>query len=1658
MPREVRIGPDPEVIGTEGQIDDMVMALIEHANDAVVSVRQTFQSSLKDIGRQQPLLLLSSCETYLHKHQKLEMGHRIFLIQLMQAIVGEMGDRMPPLLAQRLVRLAAHEMTVKQEIIPEWQSAASGLLVACGNVYGDIVLQTLKDMYQPGVVPHYFVLKTLGDFAVSNYVAVVPSLSELIGRSLPMLGMIKHDNMRWVFAFAFAKFAEAILNYLANMDRATDKSITIDRFSESMFSAFEVFFKVWLNSREAKLRLQVVEALGVMSHVLSRDKLESLTPRLIPGMINLYKKFTSDMLPLTKGLCTVLDACTRGGDTMLEPQLEFMLNSLYPLLQYPPSFQDQAGMRNYNELLRCFEKLCNAFSDRLLAFMFIKLEQPEERSRVGALLVFKHLINACDENLRDKRELIVTGLKPLLEDQSLKVRQTLAQVIIAMGHHDYLHLEGGQTLLKFIVRQCALVEPCITIASKFDAGTLSTNALPVEQEVDDINSPKKRAGPEDVTVPQLRAMCDSILFMATKTISCMELVLWPFLFEFLVPFEYTEAVPTLCKCLTHLADKFSEAESDNYDIDFEANVNLPRPQEILARCVVLLHDAKYRRRGWELLRLLQAISVNLHEEVEELWDEVIPKMIAYLDLHLEGEEEWKPDAWEDLLLKFLSRSLDAINEEEWILEVGRALGRHYVLYPGDANARSMLSKCLGVVLRKSAKKDFIETHLDKVFLSVDHNSQVEREGCAKGIGFAASSHLDIVIERLQALQKQEMVRKSTGFLGMMKDKSESDVNRIKATLMLTYGYVTFYAPPQLITSRIEVNILATIMPHFANPRERLVKENLIRCVELIGKSLHDDHLNKEQKFVMHRRQEVLDHMEKYMQAEPLSGVTTRTRQLCIEACSTLVQLEPKLSDEQLHQLLQIAMSCVFDAALAPEDNKEQMELHRDARRSIDELLSIVVAKDCTAISLQNRFNQIQPWLTSATDHQREWVADHYYHMLQALYSEIRKHCKAGEQKPPFDGLGKFLADLVPRCADPVLAVRQNALRSVLLRVQQALAGELDEEDRMIDALDQLIERAEDGEAQSLFSVVNDLAKVLARKVAETELLGFLYPLLEGLLDRQCDSADGSCVVINGIFRLRGAELENETDAIIDALHAKMAMVSQERTHTGILRAIRTLATHHLELVTKKLLACDLPYPEHVVATWHTLAGDATLVEQIMKDLMAMLNTAQPYDAKDKFQLDRHATQPPMKAMCGLKEILSVEETGPLTKQYYAELLTVLLCRITCSVNLKASKGLSPGKDAVDGLRNFVDRSESTYIREALEAEDVDGWEMFMNETEMTEAIMIVVKAICESNPEAVPLLVASFDPVLKKVYDMQRIAGAAVYAEIINQQCAGHTNLINKLKNGLLSKLVDTNHVVRMLCIRGLGNVSSLPENHLRKHSTTVLSAMMNGMDDRNDPNDDITLEAMRGLSKIFAKVEEDAIRAILINISLRIRPCFDNPKPNVRGAAMELFGNLARFGDGPSKVPFLEQIHSNIITFLMHVEDDSVEIQVVVRAALKKLAPLLDSPELVECFDDHFKEGRTFHYGELLNDLSKLFIKLFPDKIGFYTMTAVNFFRCDWQPKLRANAVMLIGFLLGNLPDDHRGEITKEHVCGEMIRLLRDPNPQVRQRTAEAMSFMWEY
>ena len=121
----------------------------------------------------------------------------------------------------------------------------------------------------------------------------------------------------------------------------------------------------------------------------------------------------------------------------------------------PVDSRSLTSLKNHNEILRSFAFASRSFSDRAVSFLLDKLNQPQERVKLGALSVLRHLINTAAPQLQDKHQLILSGLKLVLHDPSNKVKKILAQTIIAMAHHGYLQGDGGTLMIEFIVRQCA---------------------------------------------------------------------------------------------------------------------------------------------------------------------------------------------------------------------------------------------------------------------------------------------------------------------------------------------------------------------------------------------------------------------------------------------------------------------------------------------------------------------------------------------------------------------------------------------------------------------------------------------------------------------------------------------------------------------------------------------------------------------------------------------------------------------------------------------------------------------------------------------------------------------------------------------------------------------------------------------------------------------------------------------------------------------------------------------------------------------------------------------------------------------------------------------------------------------------------------------------
>lgn len=1623
---------------TGGQIDEIVSSLIDAAYDKSKDVRDDISRTLYKLGKHQPLLVLSSCNSYLNKHQKLIQNHRISLLDAVARIITDTPNWEDIDLTKELIHLASSEMTKTKDLHPEWQTAASKVLVALGSKSSDDVMAELLQMLVPGTLPHYFVVLTLANLASENVFGVVPFLKDIFSRMLAMLGMAKQDNMRWVFAHCIGCFSEAVLDYCANIENAPYPDITKDRFFGEIYSAYEIMFNVWLQSKEPKIRLAIVTALGPMSHLMAKDKLDEQAQRLLQGITSLYKR-NQEHHRITQSLCMVLDATTTDSAQTLLPFLDNLLNGIHAHACNEPNFSDIYTVKNYNEILRCFQVLTKAFSDRVLGFLLQKLESGNEKSKAGTLSVMRHVIYSTNELLQNKKEVIISGLSAVINDMSIKVRKSLAQVVTAMAPNGYLNLEGGDQLVEFLVRQCA-VDEATGLVNKSATGS-------------DLRG--------------LKSLCENILHLLTTTVEVMEEVLWPYLLQMIVPVQYTKAISPVCKSLAYLAAKKREEEASDYQIDFAAQVNVPKPVAMIARLIVLAGCPHSGGRGTHVLKLLQALSLNLHPNIVEMWDNVIPKLIQYLDENSLEMENWNQKAWEDLILKLLSKTLSEIETEEWNLSLGRAMGEQITLYQNLPEEKGFLFKCIGLVLRKTNTSDFVREHLNLLFSTVDHTNEIEREGYAVAMGFCAASHLDQCLVKLEEVTKTDMVRKSTGFMGFMKDKTEADVDRIKCTVALSYGYVIFYGPAGLVTSRLETNVLRVLSPYFVAAKDPRVKKSLVKATSLFGKAVHPSHLHIE--YVFPRRESLLKFIQNFLLAEQKSS-SSELRPLAIEAATCLVKLEPKLTGQELQDVIGICCESVYPALQAIDGESDFEESKENnfvtSLENLNEFMVEICVKDCTPQGLKSLLKHLDPFLSSSQNYERKGAI----RTAKSIFKHFLESFSTSEEEQ-FSQLGVLLGGILPRCTDPAVAVRQDSLECIhiLLNISDRYQGiPANVSDERLKNLALLKESVASNEASDLFTVVNEIATVLSRKTPDSQLKHLVYSLIDGLGDKHAQSSNGSCAILNCIFKHRGSELYSEITKLVTEMHNKLLSVTFPATITGTIVAMRTLASHHLIIALTAILAFPVPFSTITKEFWQTLAKDKDLTQDTFDHLLDILNRLPPFtekeDARDKKICIRTAALLPVAVTCALTEIFRVPETEDLVAALFPKLFSAILLRMGSCVGVRPptqeqKKGakqaqLQPLSLATECCKEFLVRSRTAKLQKHIE--DDQGWQLLEDEDSFSDALQIIARGLCSASPKHVNDVVSCLLQALQSSYDTQRVVSAALFAELINQRCNGDLQLVELLMNSMLSKLVDPCHLVRRLCIKGLGNVSSVGGKKLQTYSTTILSAMMAGMDDKEDPENTITLEAMSGLSRILSQLDEASVRQILINICLRIRPCFEKDSKEVRAASIALFGDLSRFGTGASEMSFLEQIHTNFISILLHLDEEQ-EVTKACKDTLRKIGPRLGSSPISESFQKHLIDGGMLHYGEFVNNLSRLIIADFPDKVNFYVMGCISFFKSSYED-IRSNAATLAGFLLGNLPEQKRESIPKEHVCSALIMLLKDASPKVRSRTAEAMGLLFDY
>uniref|UniRef100_A0A8V5H4D7 Uncharacterized protein n=1 Tax=Melopsittacus undulatus TaxID=13146 RepID=A0A8V5H4D7_MELUD len=1517
----------------------LATTLMDATTDKAPQVQEQIYTALCSLGQSEPQEILHCCDQYLRQHDKLAYPHRVIILKAMETVVRNNISLLDKGTAKVVIFLASNEMT-KSKVIRDWQQAASSVLVAVGQRFINKVMEEVLTKFQPGILPHYFVLQTFADLSVSNVFGMVPFLNSILGTMLPMLGMAKQDHMKSVFCYALQHFSESIQEYLANLDQAPDPTVRKDTFSNDIFSAYEVLFTCWLQHREPKLRLAVVEALGPMSQLLPGEKLEEQLPRLIPGILALYKKH-SEAFYISKSLCQILEASVNIGSRSLDVQLDPLLGTLHPQICAPADPAVPLTIKNHTEVLRCFTVLACSFPDRVLAFLLPKLESSNERTRVGTLLIMRQIINSAPSQMEIKKPFILSSMKLPLQDSSPKVKRAVVQVISAMAHHGYLEQPGGEAMVEFLVRQCALAP---------DA--------------------------EELTSDSVQSISINTLFLLSTTVDRMKQreVLWPYLLEFITPIQFTNALTPLCRSLMYLAMKKEEEGENASLLRYDVNANLPSPHALTTRLLVVSSQPHTGAcRGAAALRLLHVLHGSIHPSLGPLWSKRVPVLLE----HIEGGEQLFPP-------QFLQETLAAVADSAWIGQFVMEMCRQLSTYNGFPMEKNFLYKCIGTTLGACTSKDLVQKQLQELLETARYQEEAEREGLASCFGICAINHLEQTLSKLEEFVRSDVFKKSVGLFSIFKDRSDHEVEKIKSSLILCYGYVAAYAPKELVLSRIEADILKNIFQYFntkvlgikVETKDLTLKLCLIRSICMISQAICKG--GKCGDFIFSRKAELVAHMVEFMKAEPQDTLRTPVRQRAMITCTYLVypssapipvgMMEPQLS------LLQ------------------PLVLYGDTMDALKDLLKSLLQRNLTPHGLQDMFAHLGPWIKSSKDHERQRAVELSAALLDFYLSALNVSTVT-----PFYNLSVLLALFSPRCSDAVVDVRLHAVDCVccLLYIQLCYEGfARDHRDEMVEGLKALKQGLEDPDFTVLFHTCNNMAMVVGKRIPPDQLLSLLLALFEGLVDPDRNCSRAATVMINSLLKERGAVLQEKVPDIMSIIHSKLEEVDEEHIRKAAQQTVYILASQHKSLVVSSLLGTALPFDSHTCTMWRALATEPTLTSQILEQLLEKLNRDVPYKESKCFLLgsgsERIATPLPLAATCALHELMSAPESGPAVLGLYAPLFVTLLLRLSCSVGVQLPKSLQS--------RDRRSSSSSSLQPCRYRMGETEHWGPWSH-----ICLCLSPSAMARHAGPRLPLIVKNLVPALSSVFESQRITTTAFFAELLGSRVLSDLLLLETVMDNVSGRQKDPCTLVRMLVLRGLGNVAAGSPEKVRKHGAKLLASMVSGMDDKDDPNNLVALEAMSSLSKLLDHVEEGDIQAMLLHIAIRIRPFFDSDQAPLRRCSIILFGHLSRRSRSDL---LLEQLLSALVPLLLHLQDPQPDAS---KFALRMCGPSLGCEGLGAMFQQHLHEDRSLHYGEFINDVCKHLMQNFPEMLNRLILTNLFYFKSSWV-EIRAAAPMFIG------------------------------------------------
>ncbi|KAF7147161.1 hypothetical protein RHSIM_Rhsim03G0088500 [Rhododendron simsii] len=1588
-------------------------------------------------------------------------------------------DADPPDMA-KLTKIATAEMISSKELNADWQRAAAGVLVAIGSHLPDLMMEELFPHLsgQNSALP--VMVQVLADFASadgSSSAASSGEFPELPEISSPQIPLLEFTTHLWNTEYHHFQFLVAVANDIllfeafkcwcqACWQYGVDFPLLSLLDSDVMSllnSAFELMFRVWATSRDLKVRISTVEALGQMVGLITRTQLKSALPRLIPTILELYKRDLGIAFVATCSLHNLLNASllSESGPPLLDfEDLTVVLSTLLPVVCINNDSQESSdfsvGLKTYNELQHCFLTVGLVYPEDLFVFLLNKCRLKEEPLTFGALCVLKHLLPRLSEAWHSKRPSLVEVVRLLLDEQNLAVRKALSELIVVMASHCYLVGPFGELFVEYLVRHCAI--------SDKDRNDLESSKEAVRPAGTYYVLPYKRYEVKiGMVCPiELREICEKGLLLVTITVPEMEV-------------------------LCYLAPLFPK------NINLFWQDEIPKMKAYVSDTEDLKQDPSYQETWDDMIIHFLAESLDVIQDTD--W------VISLGNAFAKQYELYKPDDEHIALLhRCLGMLLQRVDNRAYVCEkIDWMYKQANIAYPTN---RLGLAKAMGLVAASH-----LDTVLEKLKEILNNVGQSIFQRFLSFFSDRAKMDDSDDIHAALALMYGYAARYAPSTV------IEARIDALVGTNMLSrLLHVRHPTAKQAVITAIDLlgrAVINAAESGISFPLKR--RDQLLDYILTLMRSDDDEDFTDSSVELLRTQALALSACTTLVSVEP--KLTIETRNHVMKATLGFFSL-PNDPCDVVNPLVD-NLSTLLCAILltSGEDGRSRAEQLLHILRQIDQYVSSPV--ECQRIrGCRAAHEMLLKFRTLCASgycmlgcHGSCTHSKQLDHALNRNFSGL----PSAFVLPSRDAL--FLGDRVivylPRCADTNSEVRKVSAQILDLFFSISLS------------LPRPIASSSGVDIESSYAALSSLEDVIAilrrdASIDPSELVATLHGCSLAICDKVKQSAEGAIQAVVEFVIKRGNELK-ETDIsrfcyflfssvaffYFFSFHQKKSLFHEFLNNISSLKVILVsgssyimhaetlfILTHSLhklfcvaasiflnnqkicslaentssKIVFNEVLAAagrdivskDISrlrggwpiqdafyaFSQHTILSFFFLEHLISVLDQ-MPVLKGDLEKGDGSSHSTDDQIDNDTLQAAILALTAF--FRGGGKVGKkAVEQSYSSVLAVLVLQLGSCHGLARSGPQEPLRGLLTAFQAFCECVGDLEMGKILAR---DGEQI--EKEKWIDLIGDLAGCISIKRPKEVPAMCLILSKSLNRPQRFQREAAAAAVSEFVRYS-AGFESLLEQMVEAFCRHVSDDSPTVRRLCLKGLVQIPSI---NILRYTTEVLGVILALLDDSDDS---VQLTAVTCLLMVLESSPNDAVEPILLNLSVRLRNLQICMNTKIRANAFAAFGALSSYGVGVQREAFLEQVHAALPRLVLHLHDDDLIVRQSCRNALKRIDSILEWDGMSALLSTHcFSSDHRSDYEDFVRDLTRQCFQHLASRIDTYMASVVQAYDAPWAV-IQANAIYFSCCMLCLTDDQHFSASYYTQVFGMVVvKMSQSTDAIVRATCSSAVGLL---